>query len=206
VTGATVRTYVPEYVGDVAPHLLTDGRLVDIRPIRSDDGERLQAAHSRLSAESRYRRFLGPKPTLTAADARYLVDVDGSDHFALVATAPAGAEDGSIVAVTRFIRVTDEPEVAEFAIVVGDDYQRAGLATEMLDRLARAALERGVCRFRAIMLADNVAVRRMLERLGAGELHEERRGPLSEIEIRLSLVPGPVPGWAPAMIAGCAGS
>jgi RimJ/RimL family protein N-acetyltransferase len=190
----------------VAPHLLTDGRLVDIRPIRSDDGHRLQAAHSRLSAESRYRRFLGPKPTLTAADARYLVDVDGADHFALVATVPFGDPDGDIVAVTRFIRATDDPQVAEFAIVVGDDYQRAGLATEMLDRLARAALERGVCRFRAIMLADNLAVRRMLERLAAGELHEVRRGSLSEIEIRLWLVPTPVPGGAPAMIAGCAGS
>ncbi len=205
MTGATVRTYVPEYVGDVVPHLLTDRRTIDIRPIRSDDGERLQAAHARLSAESRYRRFLGPKPTLTAADARYLVDVDGADHFALVATVPPGDPDGDIVAVTRFIRAAEDPQVAEFAIVVDDDYQRAGLATEMIDRLARAARERGICRFRAVMLADNIPVRRMLERLAAGELHEDRRGPLSEVEIRLSLDPGPVPGWAPAMIAGCAG-
>lgn len=190
----------------MATHILTDGRLVEIRPIRSDDGKRLQAAHGRLSAESRYRRFLGPKPTLTTADARYLVDVDGSDHFALVATVPVGDPGGSIVAVTRFVRVTDDPQTAEFAIVVADDYQRTGLATEMLERLAQAALERGVCRLRAIMLFDNVAIRRLLERLAAGELHELRCGPITEIEVELSSHADAGRSHTPAMIGGCAGS
>ena len=71
-------------------HALTDGRQVGIRPIRADDAVRLREAHTRLSPETRYRRFLAAKPQLSAADSRYLVEVDGSDHFALVATAMAG--------------------------------------------------------------------------------------------------------------------
>ena len=36
-----------------------------IRPIAADDGPRLRAAYDRLSSESKYRRFLAPKPHLT---------------------------------------------------------------------------------------------------------------------------------------------
>ena len=89
-------------------HTLNDGRQVAIRPIGPDDHERLRASHARLSPESRYRRFLATKPELTSADARYLVEIDGSDHFALVATLP-GEPDEPIVAVARYIRLPDDP-------------------------------------------------------------------------------------------------
>jgi hypothetical protein len=88
-----------------------------IRPIRPDDGEALSASHARLSPESRYRRFLSAKPELTGADVRYLVQVDGIDHIALVATQP-WLRDEPIVAVARCIRIPGSPEVGEVAIVV----------------------------------------------------------------------------------------
>ncbi len=138
-------------------HTLNDGRQVAIRPIGPDDHERLRASHARLSPESRYRRFLATKPELSSADARYLVEVDGSDHLALVATLP-DEPDEPIVAVARYIRLPDDPAAAEYAIVVGDDYQRQGLAGELMTRLAHAAVARGVKRFRATMLADNIAI------------------------------------------------
>lgn len=80
--------------------------MVVIRPIRADDSERLQLSHERLSSESRYRRFMSSKPHLTAADTRYLVDVDGCDHFALVATVaePGGAISTSPPAATPLLR------------------------------------------------------------------------------------------------------
>ncbi len=158
---------------------------VEIRPIRADDGVRLRASHARLSPESRYRRFLAAKPTLTESDARYLVEVDGRDHVALVATAPVDGADGEIVAVARFVRLPDEPDTAEFAIVVADAYQRRGLATELLRDLAAAATERGITRFRATMLSDNLAIQRMLERLAVGEASYLRRGSVIEMEIAL---------------------
>ena len=162
---------------------------VRIRPIQADDGVRLQASHARLSPESRYRRFLGAKPTLSESDARYLVSVDGSDHVAYVATTTVNGREGEIVAVARFIRLADAPSTAEFAIVVGDAHQRRGLATEMLRRLAVAAGRRGITRFRATMLADNVAIQRMLERLAVGEVSYTRRGSVTEMEITLPEAP-----------------
>jgi protein lysine acetyltransferase len=168
----------------MAPYLLNDGSAIEIRPIRHDDADRLQAAHSRLSPESRYRRFLGVKPILSASDVRYLVDVDGRDHFALVGTVSDG-HDESVVAVARFVRLADDPAAAEFAIVVGDTYQRQGLATELLARLAAAASERGIERFRATILSDNVAIQTLIERLADGEIATVRRGSVTEVEFRL---------------------
>lgn len=158
---------------------------VEIRPIRADDGVRLRASHTRLSPESRYRRFLAAKPTLTESDTRYLVEVDGRDHVALVATAAVDGADGEIVAVARFVRLPDEPDTAEFAIVVADAYQRRGLGTELLRDLAAVATERDVTHFRATMLSDNIAVQRMLERLAVGEVSWLRSGSVTEMEITL---------------------
>jgi RimJ/RimL family protein N-acetyltransferase len=172
--------YVPVY-----PKI--DEQKISIRPIRADDGDRLRASHARLSPESRYRRFLASKPELSSADAQYLADIDGCSHFALVAT--LDDPEGSIIAVARFVSIPDAPGTAEFAIVVGDDYQGKGLATELLTQLAEAAAERGVHRFRATMFADNVPVRRMLHRLAVGDPREARMGSTSEIEIDLPGAP-----------------
>ena len=49
---------------------LRSGKWVRIRPIRPDDGPRLQVAYDALSQESKYRRFLAAKPHLTSADTR----------------------------------------------------------------------------------------------------------------------------------------
>jgi RimJ/RimL family protein N-acetyltransferase len=204
-------------------HALPDGNVVTIRPIQADDGERLQLAHERLSQESRYRRFLSSKPQLTAADTRYLVDIDGCDHYALVATV-AEPDGEAIIAVARFVRLPEDRRTAEFAIVVGDAWQRQGVAGELLGRLADAAVTRGVTRFRASMFADNVAIHRLVARLAVRVTNRHRSGNVSEMEFDLptrrddagpmlarhdDAEPAPTrrddAGPAPAIITACAG-
>jgi RimJ/RimL family protein N-acetyltransferase len=157
---------------------------VSFRPIRGDDHDRLRDHHERLSPESRYRRFLAAKPQLTSADARYLVEIDGCDHFALVATVP-DAEGETIVGVARFIRVPGNREVAEVAIVVNDAYQRQGMGAELVGRLAQEAVARGVRCFRATMLSDNLGIQRLLGNLAAGPVDRRRLGGLLELEFPL---------------------
>lgn len=193
-------------------HALPDGRVVAIRPIRPDDRERLQLSHERLSDQTRYRRFMTAKPTLTESDASYLANVDGRDHYALVATV-AEPDGEAIIAVARYIRLPRHPEIAEFAIVVADAWQGCGIARELLGRLADAAVTRGVQRFAATIFSDNMAIRHVIDRLAAGPVIRHREGNVLEVEF-------PLPTRRPdvvvtrregergtrGMIAACAGS
>lgn len=163
---------------------LRSGREVVIRPIRGTDARRLEAAYARLSAESRYRRFLTSKPELGAAELRYLTEVDQRDHVALVAT--LAHDPDVIIGVGRFIRSRAVPGAAEFAILVVDAYQGEGLATELLKRLADAALERGVTRFTATVLADNEPVHRLMHRLAGRFAERHRDGSVEELTIDLA--------------------
>jgi RimJ/RimL family protein N-acetyltransferase len=157
---------------------LRDGAAVLIRPIAPEDRELLQTGFERLSDRSRYMRFQAPMSALSDEQLSYLTDVDHHDHEALVALDPATDE---AVGVARFVRVSDA--VAECAIVVADDWQGRGLATELLDQLVDRAQEEGIERFTAIVLAENADALRLLERLGETVRHSY--GPQVELEIEL---------------------
>ena len=139
---------------------LRNGNLLEIRPIRSDDKELLAAGFRLLSDETRQMRFLTAKPRLTKGDLRYLTEVDGRDHIALVAV--EAERPTHIAGVGRFVRERGRPDTAEFAIVVGDAYQRQGLGRALGEALAAEAKARGIHRFTAITLSDNVGVQKLI--------------------------------------------
>jgi GNAT superfamily N-acetyltransferase len=128
---------------------LTDGTTVRVRAIRSDDGERLRAFHSRLSQESIVLRFFGPHPRLSEAEVERFTRVDGVDRVALVATRAS-----EIVAVARYDRTAGSDE-AEVAFVVEDALQGHGLGTILLQHLAGAARSRGIRWLVADTLSEN---------------------------------------------------
>jgi RimJ/RimL family protein N-acetyltransferase len=138
---------------------LTDGTEIEFRHIRPDDKENLASALERLSPESRHKRFLAPKPRFNATELRYLTEIDGFDHVAILAV--LADDPDAIVGVGRFVRLRDLPDTAEVAIVVGDAYQGHGLGRELGRRLADEARERDVRRFTATLLGDNVAAHRL---------------------------------------------
>jgi len=153
-----------------------------VRPIEASDRDALRAGFERLSAESRYRRFFTPMPTLSNRDLDYLTRVDHHDHEALIAL---DAPDGHIVGVARFVRTG--PNEAEPAIVVADDWQGRGLGRRLMGALADRALEEGVSRFRAPVLAENEAALRMLGSLGEYWQRPDGR----EVEVAIDLAPAP---------------
>ena len=142
-------------------HELPDGTRVLIRPVEPGDKPRLAAAVARLSAQSARLRFMAAKPSLSNAELRYLTEIDGSDHIALVAVL-AGDPD-RVAGVARCVRVAPGADPAEFAIVVGDPLQGLGLGTLLTRALGEAAARAGIRRFSATTLAENVAVERLIE-------------------------------------------
>ena len=149
---------------------LTGGLEVVVRPIRPSDKELLATGLARLSELSIHRRFLGPKPRLSKRELRYLTEVDGVNHHAVVAAAPAW--DDAIVASARWVRLAEDPLAAEAAIVVADPLQGQGLGRFLARELADAARARGIRRIHASMLSENppaMALMRVIaERLSDG--------------------------------------
>ena len=153
---------------------LPDGAQILIRPIRADDKRFLEDGLRQLSPESVHRRFLSPKRSFSRAELRYLTEVDGRDHVALVAEYP-GEPVRRLIAVGRFVRWHDDPEAAEVAIVVADDWQRRGVGSLFAKRLATRARLSGIRRFTATMASDNVAAHKLMDKL-ALHLHEQHVG------------------------------
>ena len=139
--------------------MLRDGTEVLFRNIRADDKHALSLALDRLSPESRHKRFLTAKPRFSPRELRYLTEVDNVDHVAIAAV--LADEPETIVGVARFVRLPELVDTAEAAIVVGDAFQGQGLGRELGRVLADEARERGVTRFTATLLGDNVAAHRL---------------------------------------------
>ncbi|HVE69024.1 MAG TPA: GNAT family N-acetyltransferase [Solirubrobacteraceae bacterium] len=139
---------------------LEDGLAIEIRPIEPGDKPLLVAGLRLLSPETQYKRFLSPKPSFSRSELRYLTEVDGHDHVALIAVE---AENPSHpVGVARFVRERERPDTAEFAIVVGDAYQGRGAGRALARALVAEAQKHGVRRFTATTLADNAPIQRLI--------------------------------------------
>ncbi len=150
-------------------HTLDDGTLIEFRAVQPSDKGMLAEGFTRLSPESRRRRFFTSKNGLSDEELRYLTEFDGTDHYALGAMLPAGGPDESDgepvgIGVARFVRSASDPETAEISLVVVDDWQHRGIGKRLLERIAGAAAERGIRRIRSVALADNPDVRALLER------------------------------------------
>ena len=172
----------PYPVAEGTPATLRDGSTVLIRQVRATDAPLLADGFARLSARSRQMRFLGPKKMLSAAELRYLTEVDHWDHEALGALSPA---DGRGVGIARYIRDPDDPRAAEIAVTIADDWQGRGLGTELLARLSDRARQAGICRFTAMVSADNVTMTGLLWKMGAKQAGRGR----GTVEYQVALEP-----------------
>ena len=180
----------PSYSEEV---VLADERRVVLRLIRPTDKQGLQRGLERMTPQSRYLRFLAPRSELTEAELRYLSELDGVDHFALGAEVSTTEGAGEGVAVARFVRVEDEPQTADIALAVIDDYQGLGLGRVMIRRLALAALERGVVKFRGDVLSENRRMRALMKGLGRVEAQRAEYGVMT-MEVTLTTPALPVRG------------
>jgi protein lysine acetyltransferase len=138
----------------------SDGTQLYVRHVKPSDKELIAKAWLELSPRSQYRRFLAPKPVLTKSDLRYLTEIDGHDHVALIALHLH--EQNRLVAVARYVRLKDEPEAAEVAVTVADAMQGKKIGKQLGVLLADEARGRGVKRFTAALLADNRPALRLM--------------------------------------------
>jgi RimJ/RimL family protein N-acetyltransferase len=173
--------------------VLRDGSHVLIRPVQSADAPLLADGFARLSATSRWMRFLTPKKELSPAELRFLTDLDHHDHEALGAL---DHREGRGVGVARYVRQADDPWSADVAITIIDEWQGRGLGTELLARLSDRAREENIQRFTALVAAENVAVAGLLRNACARLVGRES----NTLEYEISLVPAADQARAPGAL------
>jgi acetate---CoA ligase (ADP-forming) len=159
--------------------ILRDGSTLRLRAPLVEDADALLEFFAGLSDQSRYRRFhgfaaVGPKLV------QPVLEPDWEERGALL-----GALDGRVAALANWVRLRD-PRAAEVAFTVADEYQRRGIGTRLLERLAERAAEAGIEEFVAEVLPDNDAMLAVFRDAGFDVTRISERG---ELEIRFPVAP-----------------
>ncbi|NDZ77999.1 GNAT family N-acetyltransferase [Streptomyces sp. SID10853] len=128
--------------------VLRDGGTARIRPITTEDADRLVSFYELVSPESKYYRFFAPYPRLSAKDVHRFTHHDYVDRVGLAATV-----NGEFIATVRYDRIGAHE--AEVAFLVQDAHQGRGVASALLEHIAAVAREREVSRFVAEVLPAN---------------------------------------------------
>lgn len=139
---------------------LTDGTPVTLRPIRPEDEGALTALYARLSPQTSYQRFFTVMRRPPPDWAHILANVDYERTMAIV----AADSDGELIGVARYA-YDGRADEAEIAIVIEDRWQGRGLGTLLLGELIEYAKRKGLRRFRAYVLAENVRMVKLVRRL-----------------------------------------
>ncbi|HKQ43462.1 MAG TPA: GNAT family N-acetyltransferase, partial [Pseudonocardia sp.] len=142
----------------------SDGGIVHLRPIVPSDADALLRFHASLSERTRYLRYFGPYPHVSARDLERFSVVNHRDRVAFICLL-----GGEVIAVGRYEglpRPDGSVESAEVAFVARDSHQGRGLGSILLEHLAAAARENGLRRFEAEVLVENRAMVRVFRDAG----------------------------------------
>lgn len=167
-----------------------DGHRICLRPVTPDDRDRILAGLQEISVETSYRRFFTPTFYPSESELAYLTQIDGDTHMA-VGALDCTREGWPGLGVARYVRLPDEPTVAEVAITVIDDYQRRGIGSLLLAALSQYAASHGVEYFRGFVLADNRDFLSFLDALGA--CREETHDAVRQLDVPVYPRGAPLP-------------
>ena len=142
---------------------LSNRQRVRIRLLRRGEDGPIRELWQHLSPRSRYLRFLSVMTTLPDSLVSRLVAVDDCKTLALVAEHESGGT--AIVVGLVNLGAVDDAQM-EVGLVVRDDWQRRRLGTELATRMMLAAERRGFRRFVGHVLDENVAMRKLLKKIG----------------------------------------
>ncbi len=141
---------------------LSDGTRLVVRPVRPDDAAREVAFVKGLADTTRYYRFQHPVKELSAETIARFTQLDYAREMALIAL---DAATDSIAGVARYFPNPDD-QGAEFAIAIGDKFQKRGLGTRLMVALIACAKEAGFEYLEGSVLSGNLGMLHLATQLG----------------------------------------
>jgi acetyltransferase len=159
-----IRPYPRQYTFDGRT---SDGTVVLIRPIRAEDEPKMVAFHRALSEQSVYLRYFEPLKLEQRIAHEHLSRscfIDYDRELVLVAE-HRSTEGPTILGMGKLTRLADG-KTAEFALLVGDAWQRRGLGKQLLERLVQVARSEGLKFVVGCTLASNHPMQRLARKVG----------------------------------------
>jgi GNAT superfamily N-acetyltransferase len=171
------REYIVQLEHNAIPVITKHGRALNVRPVTPGDAPLLATLLASLSERSTRLRFFRPLKDITTIwrEAARVAGHSSLLQTALVATSCHAAGE-TAVGLAELCHDASDPTVADFAIVVSDAYQREGVGQMLSQLLVQVAMLRGVQTLRVDMLAENVAIRKLVRSLGLPYNAETHRG------------------------------
>ena len=170
--------------------VLDDERSLVLRGADDDDLPDVQALHARCSPTTLAGRYLAGGRAPSRRLTRALLHTD----LALVVT----AAPGTVVALGNVAGADEDPQVAELACIVDDDWREKGVEEALLRQLVAGARLLGYREVVSIAPTTGGWVQQQISRLGPTLL---QRTPFGEAVVRLELAPHHVGllgrPWAP---------
>jgi acetyl coenzyme A synthetase (ADP forming)-like protein len=166
--------------------VLRDGSTLRLRPTTAGDERALIDFFEQLSADSRRLRFQGAVRVDARVVAAFLRS-DGRETLSLVGELADEAGTPRVIALGTFIRLRD-PARAEVAFTVADEFQRRGIGSRLLERLAAHARAGGIERFVAQVLPENTLMLRVFRDTG---FEVKRRYVDGAVEVEFELASSP---------------
>jgi acetyltransferase len=144
---------------------LKDETTVQLRPIRPEDEPLEARMFDYLSKETIYFRFFGYIPKPEHKNMTRFTHIDYDREMAIIATQKSTSGKEEMMGVVRII---GDPwgQVAEYAIVVADPYQRKGLGSILTGYILDIAREKGYKKVYASLLKSNTGMKVLFEKFG----------------------------------------
>jgi acetyltransferase len=144
---------------------LKDGTEVLIRKIEPEDGPKLIEMFDHLSDETKYTRFMKFRKSIEEDELEPFL-VSDNKNFAIVAEVNNDNGGNFLIADGRYV-LDKPPDKATVAIIVRDDYQRKGLAHQMLSILIDVAKEdNNIKYFHGEILLENSKMLNFIKKTG----------------------------------------
>jgi RimJ/RimL family protein N-acetyltransferase len=163
---------------------LDDGRRVHFRHVRPEDEPLVAYAWRTASRETLLHRFFSPVRSVAPDQLRAMLAIDRAKQACIVGLI-SDPDKTRLICGARYVRVS-EPDTAEVAITVHDDFQHRGLGTFLLQQLACLALADGIRWFEAYVMNSNQKMLNLFTKLAPGHVRTCQPGDVTLLRFKTS--------------------
>ena len=143
---------------------LKNGTRAFLRPLKLTDEAMLRAMFYQLSSESVHYRFFRILKSMPHEQLQEFLKVDYESDMAFVMLTD-NTEDAELVGIAHY-RNNPRTNFADAAFLVRDDWQGRGIGTVLIKALTDAARQHGIGGFTADVLAENIGMLRVFQKIG----------------------------------------